>query len=464
MKFGGSSLSTALRILKAARIVARFGAQHQVAVVVSALDEITDQLALIGEEASKGNLKRVRVLSSRIAEAHRKASTGIPASRTDREELRTVVDNLLEELKRTWEGIAQLRELTPRSRDYLLSFGERLSAPIMMTALHAIGLEANSLTGANAGITTDDGFGEARPLLEVSFHQIRQKLGPLLSRRIVPVIAGFIAETVNGTITTLGRGGSDYTATIIGAALRVDEVWIWTDVDGLMTADPRVVRDARVIPEVSFGESLELSYFGAKMMHPKALQPAAREKIPVRIKNTFEPDAKGTLVSANETAYRGRVVKAVAMIPDVGMVTIGGSGMMGAPGIAAKVFQTLGSSMVNVMMISQGSSEAAISCVVAKKDLDRGVRALQLALMGQGFVDEVSVERDACIIAVVGSGMKGTPGIAARIFRAVAAKQVNVRMVAQGSSEYNVSFVVSRKDGPKATIAIHTEFSLGEPA
>ena len=196
-------------------------------------------------------------------------------------------------------------------------------------------------------------------------------------------------------------------------------------------------------------------------MHPRALQPASQKKIPVRIKNSSRPDGKGTLVSASELRDGGKVVKAVSLIRDVGIVTVSGTGLMGAPGVAAKVFQTLGSSNVNVIMISQGSSEATISCVVANKEVDRAVRALQLALMRQGFVDRITEEKDCCVIAVVGSGMKGTPGVAARIFTAVAKRKVNVRMVAQGSSEYNVSFVVSHGDGAEGVRAIHEEFNLG---
>jgi aspartate kinase len=229
----------------------------------------------------------------------------------------------------------------------------------------------------------------------------------------------------------------------------------------LMTADPRIVKDARVLPIVSFGEALELSYFGAKMMHPRAMQPAAQRKIPVRIRNSSKPTFKGTLISSKEEENAGRVVKAVSIIRSVGIVTVGGTGMIGSPGAAAKVFVALGSSNVNVMMISQGSSEATISCVVARRDVDNAVRALQLGLLGQGLIDKVVLEKDACIIAVVGSGMKGTPGVAARIFGAVARKKINVRIVAQGSSEYNVSFVVSEEEGPEAVRAIHEEFQLG---
>jgi aspartate kinase len=461
MKFGGTSLANAERINRSARIVQRFSPSNKIVVVVSAMDDVTDQLAEIGNLAQKGEARKSKQLLTKLQKLHLNTARQV-GDRGSRRELLDKIRQLNTELERTADGIGHLRELTPRSKDYLLSFGERLSTPIFTTALQAIRLKSRSLTGAEAGIATDDNFGEARPLAEVSYHQIRQRLDPILARKEIPVVAGFIAATVDGSITTLGRGGSDYTAALLGATLGAEEIWIWTDVDGLMTADPRIVEDAAVLRRVSFGEALELSYFGAKMMHPRALQPATEKKIPVRIRNSFRPTREGTLVSANETNGVPTVVKAISMIRDVGIVTVSGTGMMGAPGVAAKVFQTLGLEGINVMMISQGSSEAAISCVVAKADTERAVRGLQLALLGQGYVDRIAKEQDACVIAVVGSGMKGTPGVAARVFAAVARGKVNVRMVAQGSSEYNISFVVSERDGPVAVRTLHQEFQLGK--
>jgi aspartate kinase len=459
MKFGGSSLATASRIKNAARIVQRFSKGNRVVLVASALDDVTDRLLELGETAQKGGFPKAKSLLSKLQTLHSRIGRDVSA-RSAEKELIIRIGELNLELERTVEGISHLRELTPRSRDYLLSFGERLSTITVATALRNVGLKARAFTGAEAGITTDENFGEAIPLAEITYHQIRQFLEPSLSRKEIPVVTGFIGATVEGSITTLGRGGSDYTASLLGAALDADEIWIWTDVDGLMTADPRIVKGARVLSNVSFGEALELSYFGAKMMHPRALQPAVQKRIPVRIKNSSKPSNEGTLISADEGGSSGRVVKAISIIPAVGIVIVSGTGMMGAPGVAAKVFQTFGSNNINVMMISQGSSEATISCVVARKDVDKAVRALQLALLGQGYVEKVSAERDACIIAVVGSGMKGTPGVAARIFGAVAQRQINVRMVAQGSSEYNVSFIVSEARGRDALRAIHEEFQL----
>jgi len=459
MKFGGSSLANATSIRNAARIVQRFSAESKIVVVASAMNDTTERLLEIGELAQKKENARVRKILGITQRLHVKTARSVSSRKTSRE-LLDRINQLNTDLEKTVEGISHLRELTPRSRDYLLSFGERLSAPILAAAIRNLGFKAQSLTGGEAGIASDDKFGEAKPLAELSYHEIRRRLEPMLAKNQIPVVTGFIAATVDGTITTLGRGGSDYTASILGAALNTDEIWIWTDVDGLMTADPRIVKDARVLRTVSFGEALELSYFGAKMMHPRAMQPAAQRKIPVRIRNSSKPTLEGTLVSSGETGA-GRVVKAVSIIRSVGIVTVSGTGMIGSPGAAARVFMALGSSNVNVMMISQGSSEATISCIVARKDTDNAVRALQLALLGQGLVDKVVAEKDACIIAVVGSGMKGTPGVAARIFGAVARKKINVRVVAQGSSEHNVSFVVSEGQGPEAVRAIHEEFQLG---
>lgn len=461
MKFGGSSLANATRIKNAAKIVQGFSPQNKIVVVASAMSETTDRLLEMGELAVNGETARARNILERIHNLHIKTARAITSPKTSKD-LVGRIEQLSRDLEKTLEGISHLRELTPRSKDYLLSFGERLSTPILETAIRGMGLKTRSFTGAEAGIASDERYGEANPLPEVSYHEIRQRLDPLLARNEIPVVTGFIAATVDGTITTLGRGGSDYSASILGAALNADEIWIWTDVDGLMTADPRIAKNARVLPIVSFGEALELSYFGAKMMHPRAMQPAAQKKIPVRIRNSSKPGSEGTLVSSGETDSRVKVVKAVSMIRSVGIVTVSGTGMIGSPGAAAKVFLTLGSGNINVMMISQGSSEATISCVIARKDLDGAVRALQLALLGQGLVDKIVAEKDACIIAVVGSGMKGTPGVAARIFGAIAEKQINVRMVAQGSSEYNVSFVVSESQGPDAVRAIHEEFHLAK--
>lgn len=461
MKFGGSSLANANRIKRVARIVHGYASEHRIVVVASAMGDVTDKLVEIAELATKGESRKASAILAKLKHLHIRAAAAV-ASAGSRKDLMDTINSLNIELTKTVEGATHLREMTNRSRDYLLSFGERLSAPILSFALKAQGLKSRSLTGGEAGITTDDHFGEARPLIETSYQMLRKRIEPILLKREIPVVTGFIATSLEGNTTTLGRGGSDYTASLIGAAIEADEIWIWTDVDGLMSADPRIVSDAKVLSRVSFGEALELSYFGAKMMHPRALFPASQRKIPVRIRNSKRHKIEGTLVSTKESDSDGHVAKAITMIRDVGIVTVGGAGMIGAPGTAAKVFQTLGSSDINIIMISQGSSEAAISCVISRRDVDKAVRALQLALLGQGYVEKITAEKDSCVIAAVGAGMKGTPGIAARIFGAVASKKINIRMVAQGSSEFNVSFVVAEHDGPTAVRAIHEELQLAK--
>jgi aspartate kinase len=296
--------------------------------------------------------------------------------------------------------------------------------------------------------------------MNVTKFQLTKKLEPLLKKETVPVLTGFIAATQNGETTTVGRGGSDYTATIVGAALDADEVWIWTDVDGLMTSDPKIVPEAKTIPEISFQEATELTIFGAKAMHPRALEPARKEGIPVRIRNVFSPNNEGTLIVQDGRSKTKDGVKAVAIVRNVAVITVSGAGMVGAPGTAAKVFEVLGRENINILMISQSVSEADISLVIQRNFLERAVSTLEIALLGRDFIREIMSEDDVCVVAVLGAGMKGMPGVASRIFSAVAQKGINVLMIAQGSSELNISFVVKEKDGAETVRAIHKEFKL----
>ncbi|MGW8289442.1 MAG: aspartate kinase, partial [Candidatus Bathyarchaeia archaeon] len=325
-----------------------------------------------------------------------------------------------------------------------------------------VGVKSTHLTGGEAGIVTDDNYGEAGLLMQVTKYQVRRRVEPLLKEGQSPVVTGFIAATQNGETTTLGRGGSDYTATILGASLEADEVWIWTDVDGLMTADPKIVSSAKTITEMSFQEATELTIFGAKAMHPRALEPARKEGIPVRIRSVFNPDNQGTLITKEQKVRPEDGVKAVTLVKNVAVITVSGAGMVGAPGTAAKVFEVLGKENINILMISQSVSESNISLVIQRNLLERAVNTLEIALLGRNFIREVMSEDDVCVVAVLGAGMKGIPGVASRIFSAVAKEGINVRMIAQGSSELNVSFVVKEKNGANTVRAIHKEFKLNE--
>jgi aspartate kinase len=463
MKFGGTSVASGENIRQVANLIANYvGKGYYVIVVVSALEGVTDKLIEAAEQAKKGNRDYIPEFKQIILKEHLTVARKAIENKGIREEMEQILKTIIDELEKVLTGIIYVGELTPKSKDYVLSFGERLSTAIVGAALQDLELKAQHYTGGEAGIVTDSNFGEATPLMNVTKHQVKETIEPLLERGIVPVVTGYIAATQDGVTTTLGRGGSDYTATIIGASLAADEVWIWTDVDGLMTADPKIVPSAKMWPELSFQEATEMTIFGAKAMHPRALEPAIEDKIPVRIRNVFNPENPGTLIVKEQKIKLGDAVKAITLVKDVALVNVGGAGMVGTPGTAAKVFDVLGRDNINILMISQSVSEANISFVIQRSLLERAVSTLEIALLGRGVIHEVASEDDVCVVAVVGAGMKGTPGVALRIFKAIASKGINVRMIAQGSSELNISFVVKETDGEAAVQAIHEEFRLNK--
>jgi aspartate kinase len=462
MKFGGTSVATGEKIRHVANLVANNAKKgYGVAVVVSALDGVTDELGEAAERAKKGNETSVRAFKQNILKRHLTAASKAIENARVRKEVEQIIEKTVDELEKVLTGISYVGELTPKSRDYVLSFGERLSAPLVWGALRDLKLESQWFTGKEAGIVTDSNFGEASPLMNVTVHQLKERIAPLLETKIIPVVTGYIAATQDGVVTTIGRGGSDYTATILGVALSADEVWIWTDVDGIMTADPKIIPSAKMLPELSYQEAAEMAIFGAKAMHPRALEPIIKEKIPVRIRNVFHPEKPGTLITDAQSTKSTDVVKAVALIRDVAMVNVSGAGMVGAPGSYAKVFEVLGKNGINIMMISTAISEANISLVIRRSLVGRALSTLEIALVGGGLVSEVTAEDDVSVVAVMGANMKGTLGVASRIFTAVARKGINIRMIAQGSSELNISFVVKEKDGENVVKAIHDEFKLG---
>ena len=461
MKFGGTSIATGKNIRHVAELIANNSSKDlAVVIVVSALEGVTDQLIQAAGEAKKGKREYIKKFKQEILEKHLVTAKKTIKKDQIRKEAEQTLKARIDELEQVLTGILYVGELTPKSRDTVISYGEKLSAPIISGALKELELKSKHLTGGEAGIVTDSNFGEAGLLINVTNYQVKKNLDPLLKNETTPVLTGFIAQTQNGETTTLGRGGSDYTATIIGAALAAEEVWIWTDVDGLMTADPKIVSSAKTINELSFQEATELTIFGAKAMHPRALEPARKEGIPVRIRNVFNPENPGTLIKKEQKIKTKNGVKAVTLVRNVAVITVSGAGMVGAPGTAAKVFEVLGKENINILMISQSVSEANISLVIRRSLLERAVNTLEIALLGRDFIREIVSEEDVCVVAVLGAGMKGMPGVASRIFSAVAKEGINVRMIAQGSSELNVSFVVKEKDGEETVRAIHNEFKL----
>jgi len=461
MKFGGTSIATGENIRRVANIVATSAKKDcRVVVVVSALAGVTNQLVEEADQAKKKDEKQIHKFTRKLVEKHVATVTDAIENKGLQKEVEQRIEKTVSELEKVLTGICYVGEITPKSRDYVLSFGERLSAPIIWGALRDIKLQTQYFTGKEAGIVTDENFGEARPLMNVTTHQVKGRIEPLLEKKVVPVITGYIAATQDGVITTLGRGGSDYTATILSVALAADEVWIWTDVDGIMTTDPKIVHSAKMLPQLSYGEAAEMAIFGAKAMHPSALEPVIEAQIPVRIRNVFNPENTGTLIADGQETKSKEVVKATALIKDVAMINIKGAAMVGAPGSYSKVFDVLGKNNINVMMVSAAVSEANISLIIRRSLLGRTLSTLEIALLGRGLVSEITAEDDVCVIAAMGANMKGTLGVASRIFTAMAQKGINIRMIAQGSSELNISFVVKEKDGETAVQVIHEEFKL----
>ena len=458
MKFGGTSVADAQCIGRVVDILeSHRKAGDEVAVVVSAQRGVTDQLIAIAEKLQNAkDCTAVTPLIAALRERHVKTLEG--AAPDFSAETTRVIEKRLASLQHILFAVYNLRELTPRSRDYIISYGERLLAPIVSAALRQRGIPSTVFDGCEAGILTTPQHGEATALVE-SDARIKARIDPLLKNEI-PVIMGFMGCTGEGIVTTLGRSGSDYSASIVGAGIDADEIWIWTDVDGIMTSDPRVISDARVLKSVSYIEVMELSYFGAKVMHPRSIDPAMRKNILVRVRNTFNPAHPGTMIVKN--GHRdSRVVKALTYIDKVASININGAQMIGRPGVAKMIFSALADKEVNVMMITQGSSEANISLIVDESHLPTAVAALEF-LVKDGIVREVTHNRDVCAVAVVGAGMAGAAGSGGRIFTALGRAGINVMMISQGSSEANISFVVKQEDGPRAVRVLHDEFRLSE--
>jgi aspartate kinase len=349
--------------------------------------------------------------------------------------------------------------------DAISSLGERLSAPLVSAALKELGVQSEALEATEL-IVTDDFHGGAEPLMEQTRGKSQGRILPLLEKGIVPVVTGFLGATLEGELTTLGRGGSDYSATILGAALDADEVIIWTDVNGVLTADPRLVSEAQTIPEISYREAAELAYFGAKVLHPKTLRPVVQAGIPVWIRNSFAPEKSGTKITPQGESM-GRGVKALTAIRDVTLISVGGPGIVGLPDVVGRTFSTTAEVHANVLLISQSSSQNDICFGVSSADAERTVEALRKEFaqdLDHHKVEHIRVDPQIAIVAVVGQNMCGTPGIAGKTFNAMGKEGVNLIAIAQGSSETNISFVIEEQFVVRALQSLHREFGLNKSA
>jgi aspartate kinase len=461
MKFGGTSVGSAERIGQAAQLAVDTANQgHQVVVVTSAMSKVTDSLIAAARQASTGRWDSA--IRQDLFDRHNLVADALVGSDPPRHaDVLDALQKRLDRFEKLCFGLSMVHELTPRLLDAISGTGEMLAAPLVAAAIAARG-KASQAVDATELIVTTDQYGGAEPLMDETRARTGARLTPAIARGDIPVVTGFIAATADGVMTTLGRGGSDYSASIVGAALDADEVWIWTDVDGVMTANPSEVPEARTLAEISYSEASELAYYGAKVLHYKTILPAFRQRIPVRILNSFNPTHPGTRVTVEgNPSVQG--VKAVTSIRGVILVAISGTGMQGIPGIAAKTFDVVAAQQANVLMISQASSENNICFVLSAAEAPRVVTALRSALefeLMRGHIEEISAEQQVAIVAAVGDRMRGTPGIAATVFGALGGAGVNVIAISQGSSERNISLVVTERDAAAAVRAIHRAFQL----
>jgi aspartokinase/homoserine dehydrogenase 1 len=461
MKFGGTSVGDAVCIARAAEIIAQSARAGHCVAVVSAMSGVTNRLIEAANQAQAGNGAVALATLDALKTQHDSTLQVLLRDENSRAAVRGRLQEVLLEGRRLCDGTALLRELTPRTLDAISSLGERLSAPLVSAAVRELGLASEAIESTEL-IVTDDFHGGAEPDMDATRAKSQARLRPLLEKQIVPVVTGFIGASGEGQLTTLGRGGSDYSATILGAALDADEVIIWTDVDGVLTADPRLVLEAKTIPEISYQEAGELAYFGAKVLHPKTLNPVVQAAIPVWIRNSFYPETIGTKITREGRSIGGGV-KALTAIRDVTLISLGGPGIVGLPDVVGRTFSTTAQVRANVLLISQSSSQNDICFIVSTADAKRTVEALRKEFaqdLAHQKVEHITVDPNIAIVAVVGENMRGTPGIAGRTFMALGRENVNLIAIAQGSSESNISFVIEERAVQTALLATHREFGL----
>jgi len=458
MKFGGTSVGDADAIARTASIIVQQAQQEQVVVIVSAMSGITNTLLTTAEAAARGDSETVETARAVILAPHRTALQQLVPGGERQRLSGATLGTLVDEVTRLLYSVYVLRELSPRAKDRIVSFGERMSSVLVAAYLSEIGTLAQAVD-ADRLIVTDSEFGSAAPLLDLTRTQAQAVLNPLLDSGVTPIVTGFFGADQQGLTTTLGRGGSDFSASILGNALDADEVWIWTDVDGVMTADPRIVPEAQTLARISYAEATEMAYFGAKVIHPKTMYPAQERAIPIWIKNTFRPDYPGTRIGPEDAD--GALAKAIASISGVAVVTVEGRGQIEVSTVTARVFSAVGRTDANVFMISQASSQHSVSFVIRGIDVSAVVAALHRELaedLRSQRVLSISDDRDLAIIAVVGAGMRGTPGVAGQVFGTMGREGINVVAIAQGSSELNISFAIAEQDLRRAVSALHVTF------
>ena len=457
-KFGGSSVEDAGKIRQVAEIALSHRLGGRIAIVLSAMKGITDLLLGAARDAEAGKPAYKDALAT-VERRHREAAAELTNGQA-RAALEAELEGLLKDLRDLLHGVELVKEGSKRTLDLVAGFGERLSCLLMAAYLNGRGETAHYIDASKNFILTNDNHGEADVDFEATYAAVEARLAPLTG---VMVITGFVASTLDGRPTTLGRNGSDYTASLVGAAIRAEAVEIWKDVDGVLTADPRFVKGTIVLDEISMEEAMELSYFGAKVIHPSTMMPLLERGIHLRIKNTLNPSVKGTLIRQNPTPHNNAIT-GIASISAAALINIEGSGMIGIPGFASRVFGALARVNVNVIMISQASSEHSICIVCREAEAQTALAALRAELATehkQKKLKDCELLTGLEIIAVIGENMRGKPGITGRLFSSLGGANVNVLAIAQGSSERNISFVIHSKDREKALNTVHAAFIGG---
>ena len=462
MKFGGTSVGSAERMRVAAGLAAGERKKRPVAVVVSAMSKVTDLLLGTMRHAEAGDHAGMDANLAALRSRHEEACRGLLPEAKQAAVL-AKVDKLIGEFERLVNGMAMLGERPPRSVDEAVAIGERLTTLLVSEHLKAEGTPAAAVNARDV-VVTDAVFGNASPLMEPTRRKARAKLLPLLRQGTLPVITGFNGATADGRPTTLGRGGSDFSASILAAALDATELWIWTDVDGIMSADPRLVPDAEVLAEVTYAEAAELAYAGAKVLHPRTLAPLAEKKIPVWSKNSFALDKPGTKIVPTISVANG--ARAVTSMAGVALVSLEpASPELSGVQVMARALDAVARANVEVLLFSSSSYRQNFCFLVRADELERAVEALESALaleLAHHYVHPIHVDKDVGLLAAVGEGMQGKPGLAGRIFTAISRERVNIIAIAQGSSELTIAVVVRRDGLERAVRAVHAECGLGQ--
>lgn len=464
MKFGGTSVGSPAAIARAADLVLQQARDCHVAVVVSAMSQVTNMLLGALDAGSGGDQDALADTLEKLRAKHQAAcSELLPASR--QVPVRERTEGIVSEFERLARGMLLLGERPPKAVDAAAPTGERLSSLLLSEVLKAKGVQSESVSGEGL-IVTDGVHGAATPLLQETGAMTDAVLRPLLSDGTVPVVTGYNGATREGVATTLGRGGSDFSAAILAAALRADELWIWSDVDGILSGDPTIAEDARLLEEVTYNEAAELAYNGAKVLHGKTLAPVAEAGIPVRIKNSFHPERPGTRISAKSAGEPG--VRAVTSLADVVLISIEAADLsISGAQLMARALQAAARAKVDVLLLSRSSFRQNFCMLVHAREVEAVLDSLreELALeLAHGYLHPIGVDRSVGLLAAVGEGMRGTPGLAGRLFTAISRESVNIIAIAQGSSELTIAIVVNQHDLHTAVSAIHKECGLGQPA